>query len=226
VRIDPAAYDAWYRSPFGFLCHRLERDALFSLTRFHVGEKVLDAGCGIGVYLEELLRLSLDVTGVDEDGTLLEYASRSRGKGAVLVKAAIQDLPFEPGSFDKVISVCTLEYVSDPLPAFKELTRVIKNDGVLLIGFLNKNSPWAVRRMEKGKDISSVWHGVRFYGLADMDGLAQKSGLKMTGYKGAIYFPPETEDIDIPDLEAMEAEGRRRSTLTAAFMAVAFSKSR
>jgi SAM-dependent methyltransferase len=222
--IDPRAYDEWYRTPFGALCHRLEKDALFSLASFNPRDKVLDAGCGTGVYLEELLRLGLNVTGVDEDEDMLKYATNSRGRGAVLIKASLQDLPFEPSVFDKVISVCTLEFVGDPPPVLKELSRVLKKDGVLLLGFLNKHSPWARLRMEKGKETTSVWHGVNFCCLSDIAGIAFKAGLRMTGFKGAVYFPPEAEGKELPVLEAMEAEGILHSPSIAAFIGAAFNK--
>jgi SAM-dependent methyltransferase len=222
--IDPRAYDEWYRTPFGALCHRLEKDALFSLASFNLGEKVLDAGCGTGVYLEELLRLGLNVTGVDDDEDMLEYAANSRGKGAALVKATLQDMPFEPSVFDKVISVCALEFVDDPSHALAELSRVLKRDGILLIGFLNKNSPWARLRIEKGKETTSVWHGVKFYCLSEIAGIAFKVGLRMTGFNGAVYFPPEAEGKEISVIEAMEAEGGLRSPAIAAFIGAAFNK--
>jgi SAM-dependent methyltransferase len=225
VKINPAQYDAWYGTAFGSLCHRLEKDALFSLVKFNPGDKILDAGCGTGVYLEELLRLGLDVTGVDEDKDMLEYASNARGKGAFLIKAALEGLPFEPSSFDKVISVCTLEFIDDPLPALEEMVRVLKKDGILLIGFLNRNSPWAVPRMERGKDTGSIWHRVRFYYLSDIAGLAFNAGLRMKSFKGAVFFPPEAEGKDTPILETMEAEGMKHSPSEAAFIAAAFSKS-
>jgi SAM-dependent methyltransferase len=224
LRMDPASYDAWYGTAFGSLCHRLEKDALFSLASFNPGDRVLDAGCGTGVYLEELLRLGLDVTGVDEDEDMLEYASSSRGRGAALIKAALERLPFESSSFDKVISVCTLEFIDRPLPALKEMVRVLKKDGILLIGFLNRNSPWSASRMEKGKDTDSIWHRVRFYCLPDIAGLALNAGLRMMSFKGAVYFPPKAEGEDIATLKAMEADGMQHSPSTAAFIAMDFLK--
>lgn len=224
MKIDPAQYDAWYRSAFGSLCHRLEKNALFSLVSFNPGDKVLDAGCGTGVYLEELVRLGLDVTGVDKDEGMLEYASSSRGRGATFIKATLQDLPFESSSFDKVISVCTLEFIDDSPRVFTELSRVLKKDGILLIGFLNRNSPWARRRMKNEKDPASIWHGVRFFSLPEIASLASKARLRMKGFKGAVYFPPEAEGKDVSILEAMEAEGMKHSPLEAAFIAAAFVK--
>jgi SAM-dependent methyltransferase len=224
LKIDPASYDAWYDSVFGSLCHRLERDALLSLARFKPGEKVLDAGCGTGVYLQELLRLGLDVTGVEEDKDMLGYAARGRGRGAVLVKASLLDLPFVPSSFDKVITVCTLEFTGDPSAVLKELSRVLKKDGVLLLGFLNKNSAWSRLRMKKGEHAGSVWHGVRFYSISEVVGIASSAGLRMTGFKGAVYFPPEAEGGEAPLLMVMESEVRQRSPSTAAFIGISFAK--
>ena len=225
MKIGPAQYDAWYGTEFGSLCHRLEKDAIFSLVSFSSGDAVLDAGCGTGVYLEELIRLGLDVTGVDEDEDMLKYAANSKGRGAALIKATLRDMPFEPSVFDKVISVCALEFVDDPSRALAELSRVLKKDGILLLGFLNKNSPWARLRMEKGRVTTSVWHGVKFYCLSDIAGIAFKVGLRMTGFKGAVYFPPEAEGKEISILEAMEAESIRHAPSTAAFIAAAFVKS-
>jgi len=222
VKIDPAQYDAWYWTEFGSLCHRLEKDALFSLVSFNPGDKVLDSGCGTGVYLEELLRLGLDVTGVDKDEDMLKYAANSRGKGAKLIKAALQELPFEPSSFDKVITVCTLEFIDDPSHVLTELSRVLKNDGILLLGFLNKNSPWARRRRKRENDPTSIWYGVKFFSLPDIAGLGFNSGLRMKGSKGAVCFPPEAEGMNVPIIEAMEAEGMQQSPSEAAFIAAAF----
>ncbi len=222
MKIDPASYDAWYGTTFGSLCHRLEKDAIFSLVKFKPGDKVLDAGCGTGVYLEELLCLGLNVTGVDEDEDMLKYSANFRGRGSTLIKATLQNLPFEPSTFDKVISVCTLEFVDDPSHVLTELSRVLKKDGILLLGFLNKNSPWARRRRKNEKDPASIWHGVRFFGLPNIAGLAFNASLRMKGFKGAVYFPPEAEGKDVPILEAMEAEGMKHSPSEAAFIAAAF----
>lgn len=224
--MDPAAYDAWFATEAGALCHRLERDALFSLAAFGKADRVLDAGCGSGVYLRELAGMGLRPVGVDSDEGMLRYAASSCGKGTLLVRAAVGGLPFRGAAFDKVVSVCTLEFLADPLSAVSEFARVLAGDGVLLAGFLNRTSPWAALRMEKGKDPSSAWHGVRFYTLADVAGLAFRAGLRMLGFRGAVYFPPEAKGVDVSALTVMEAEGRMSSPSSAAFIAAAFIKPR
>ncbi len=221
--IDPATYDEWYKSPFGALCHRLERDALFSLAGFRPGELVLDAGCGIGVYLEEMRRLRVRAVGLDEDEDMLAYASRTRGAGACLVRARLEALPFVPCSFDKILSVCALEFLPDPLPALKELSGTLKSDGILLLGFLNIDSPWARLRMEKGKQAASVWRGARFYSLAEVAGIASGAGLSLCGHRGAVYFPPGAEGTGTQELLALEAEGGQAGK-PPAFVAASFKR--
>ena len=224
MKINPASYDEWYKSPFGALCHRLERDALFSLAGFRPGEFVLDAGCGIGVYLEEMRRLRVRAVGLDEDEDMLAYASRTRGYGADLVRARLQELPFKPCSLDKVLSVCALEFLPDPLPALKELSGTLKDGGILLLGFLNIDSPWARLRMEKGKQAASVWRGVRFYSLAEVAGIASGAGLSLCGHRGAVYFPPEAEGKETHELFALEAGGSRAGGHPG-FIATSFKRS-
>ena len=223
--IDPEAYDAWYQTPFGALCHRLERDALFSLADFKRGENVLDAGCGTGIYLAELIRIGVKPTGLDQDEAMLDFAANAKGLGSMLVKGPLVPLPFESHAFDKVLCVCTLEFVTQPEEAICEMEGVLRPGGILLLGFLNGNSSWAELRLEKAKDPSSVWHGVRFYTLAEITGLAEKCGLRPRGFRSAVHFPLESKNIATDALEALDSEGMARSPFAAAFIAAAFSKS-
>jgi len=224
VSINPSAYDAWYGTPFGALCHRLERDALFSLSEPRRCEKVLDAGCGTGVYIKELLDRGIVPVGLDEDAGMLDFAARNGGHSSKLVRASIDNLPFKSLAFDKVISVCTLEFVVHPEAAVSEIARVLKRGGILLLGFLNCNSEWARLRMEKAKSPSSVWHGATFFCLAEITGIAEECGLRPKGFRSAVHFQPESEGMATDVLEALEYEGRARSPLTAAFIAAAFFK--
>lgn len=223
IRFDPASYDSWYGTTFGAFCHRLEMDALFSLARFRPGETVLDAGCGTGVYLEGLSARGAAAFGLDESAAMLEYVA-GKGLGTRLVRGSLARLPFKDCSFDKVLSVCALEFLDDPLPVFAEFARVMKNGGMLLIGFLNKNSPWARLRREKATDPESVWHGARFYGLGEIGRLAGRLDLRLRGVKGAVHFPPDAEGRDAGELESLENAGRARRPSDAALIAVSFVK--
>lgn len=224
MKIDPASYDAWYRTPFGAFCHRLESDALFSLAGFKRGERVLDAGCGTGIYLAELISIGVKPTGIDQDEAVLDFAAKAKGLGPMLVKGPLVPLPFEGRFFDKVLCVCTLEFVAQPEKAVCEMERVLRPGGMLLLGFLNSNSVWAELRLEKAEDPLSVWHGVRFFSLAEITELAEKCGFVPSGFRGAVHFPPGSEGMATDALEALDSEGMARSPHTAAFIAAAFVK--
>lgn len=189
-----------------------------------MGEEVLDAGCGTGIYLAELISIGVKPTGIDQDEALLDYAAKAKGLGPVLVRGPLVPLPFVSRSFDKVLCVCTLEFVVQPEKAVSEMERVLRPGGMLLLGFLNSNSAWAELRLEKAKDPSSVWHGVRFYALAEITELAEKYGLMPREFRGAVHFPPGSEGMATDALEALDSEGMARSPLTAAFIAAAFVK--
>ena len=218
--IDPGEYDAWYRTPFGSLCHRLERDALFSLAAFEPGERVLDAGCGTGIYLKELKGAGVTPVGLDADAAML-FAAKAKGLDVPLVRASLEAVPFRDGAFDRILCVCSLEFVVNAALVFKELSRTLSGDGVLLLGFLNSRSPWAEVRLEKARDPGSPWHGVWFFSLAEIGSLGAGAGLRLAAFRTAVHFPPEAKWLDIKGLEAAEGVGGNSSS-GAAFIAARF----
>lgn len=220
---DPRVYDEWYLTPFGALCHRLERDALFSLAAFKPGELVLDAGCGTGVYLKELADIGVRPVGLDKDPKMLD-AAKIKLPGAPLVEADLSEMPFKAGAFGKAVSVCALEFVQEPCSAFREFKRVISQGGALILGFLNINSPWARARLKKSEDPGSVWHGVKFWSLSEVERVAARSGLRLSSFRTAVHFPPEAKRRSLEQLEKDELSGLNGPHSCAAFIAVSLKK--
>jgi SAM-dependent methyltransferase len=74
------------------------------------------------------------VTGIDLDNSLLAIARQdfSQVKGVEFRAAAVENLPFEDGTFDLVMTQEMLDHVSDPVSALQEMWRVLKPGGVLL----------------------------------------------------------------------------------------------
>ena len=221
AKFSPEEYDAWHGSQFGSFCHRTERDALFSLTSFQPGERVLDAGCGTGMYLMELKAVGVKPVGLDKCPEMLRAAKKKR-LGVPLVRGDLPAMPFKDEAFAKVVSVCTLEFMTDPLSAFKEFQRVLFKDGSLVLGFLNRNSPWAAIRRKKAKDALSLWHGSVFMSLSEIERHGRMSGLTLFKFVTAVHFPPEARSRPIPELKNIESRGEAPSS--AAFMGALFRK--
>ena len=101
---------------------------------------VLDIGFGGGL----ALKLMLDqvhggrVYGVDPAGSMVTRARRRFAKpireGRLkLLEGDVQELPFPPKTFDRVCTVNTIYFWADPEGAFREIRRVLKDDGDLVV---------------------------------------------------------------------------------------------
>jgi SAM-dependent methyltransferase len=100
--------------------------------------RVLDAACGAGYGTALLAGAASRAVGVDLDEATISYA-RSRFEGCEFVVGDVAALPFEAGTFDLVVSFETIEHVSHPERAIEELTRVLADDGVLMMSTPNKH---------------------------------------------------------------------------------------
>lgn len=113
-------------------------------------DKILDAGCGSGRFLTYFSNLDAFVVGVDASSSMLKRAKKRtyNSNNIFLVQGDIMNLPFRHKSFDAVVSISTLQNLptekycivnEEPCKsAIKEFARVLKNDGQVIISFLNK----------------------------------------------------------------------------------------
>jgi SAM-dependent methyltransferase len=89
------------------------------------GERVLEVGCGTGVFLRRAADLGAEVVGVDASEALLELA-RERVPEADLRLADMESLPFEDDSFDVVAGFNSFFFAVDMVAALREAGRVAK----------------------------------------------------------------------------------------------------
>lgn len=213
-----AAYDAWYETPLHAAIDRAEARALLDLASPRAGELALDAGCGTGIYTTRLLDLGLEVTGVDADPEMLE-AARAKAPGATFFEADLANLPFEDGRFDLTIAVAVFCFVADPDAAVRELVRVTRPGGRIVLGELNRTSLWAARRRLKGLLGDPSWRQARFFGAASLAGLLTRAGARNVQTVTAAYLPPGTPRWLVDRAETVEQLGARLGGFGAAFVA-------
>jgi len=94
-------------------------------------QRILDAGCGKGRIAKELLSRnpSVEIWGVDISDTMLSYVPPN----VKTKQGSLLNLPFDDGYFDYVYSVEALEHAINPEAAIKELCRVLKPGGHILV---------------------------------------------------------------------------------------------
>lgn len=114
----------WYRGRRRVL--RAELDRLHAPP----GARLLDVGCGSGRTLDELAVYGLP-SGVDLSDRAVRTA-RERGHLDVL-RAPAEDLPFAEGAFDVVTCLDVLEHIDDDRAALRELLRVTRPGGRLVV---------------------------------------------------------------------------------------------
>lgn len=108
--------------------------------QFVEGMRVLDAACGTGYGSAILAQRAAAVTGIDISEEAIEYANSKYGNDTIDFKvASIDQLPFDDHCFDVVVSFETLEHVDETTQHnfLKEITRVIKPEGILIISTPN-----------------------------------------------------------------------------------------
>jgi 2-polyprenyl-3-methyl-5-hydroxy-6-metoxy-1,4-benzoquinol methylase len=95
------------------------------------GLKFLDGGSGGGHFSAEAARRGADVTSLDVGEALLDQVARRCQSTRVV--GSILDIPFENHSFDVVMSSEVIEHTDDPKLAIKELARVLRPNGYIII---------------------------------------------------------------------------------------------
>ena len=214
----PEKYDEWFTTPIGFLVKKYETELLLSLLKPNSAEFILDAGCWTGIFTLDLLSLGTHVIGVDLSLPMLSQAvQKTRGYHFQAVLADISFLPFQENTFNKVVSVTALEFIEDARGAMKELFRVTRKGGSIVVATLNSLSPWADRRRAEAKKGHSLFKKAIFRSPDELLAFASAKGV----IKTAVHFLKEDDPAHAQEIEK---EGQRKGLKTGAFVVGCWQK--
>jgi ubiquinone biosynthesis O-methyltransferase len=190
--LGPEAYSRWRASEIGATTERLESQLVLELMGDVGGRSVLDVGCGDGEFALELAKRGAVVTGIDASAAMIDAAKRRATQHNADIAFQVgmaEQLPFPAERFDIVTAITILCFVDDAGPVFREIARVLRPGGRLVIGELGKWSTWAAARRIRAWLGSRLWRRGRFRTANELRGLAAQAGLVVESVRGAVYYP-------------------------------------
>lgn len=148
------------------------REKAFAVARIEPGKVAADIGAGTGFMTEGLVKRGLRVIAVDQSEAMLEeMAKKFQDTDAVHYRVGeAEALPLEDGSTDYVFANMFLHHVLDPPAAVKEMTRILKLGGTLVITDLDEHDFEFLKTEQFDR-----WMGFK---REDVKGWFVKAGLK------------------------------------------------
>jgi SAM-dependent methyltransferase len=171
---------------------KLSEDAYRRLD-LQSGDHVLEIGVGNGLFINSLLQLAPNTRyiGVDISETMLSSAAEANPSlvesGRVSLKlASVDDMPLDDASVDRAVTVNCIYFWPDPAKALKEIRRVLKPAGCLIVAAV---SPETAATSPHFK----LEHGFRIYDAEALEKMHRKAGFASVSVD--IY----TETVKRPD---------------------------
>jgi ubiquinone/menaquinone biosynthesis C-methylase UbiE len=165
------------------------------------------------------------VVGCDIDPRMIARAKAQAAKYKAAIGYAVaraERLSFPDLSFDLVTLITVLAFLPEPDFAVREVARILKPGGSVVIGDLAKWSLWAASRRLRGWRGAQMWSAARFRSARELRALAEAAELRVEQICGAVYYP--RCDFVARLMAPVDPLLGRLTTFGAAFVAVRASK--
>ena len=173
-------YEEWFEKyPYVFKSEVASIKQLMPKGRDKNG---IEVGVGIGRFSKAL--------GIKEG---IEPAPKMRTvaeqRGVFVVNATTENIPYKSGLFDFVLMNFCISYLNDVQQSFNEAFRTLKKGGVLIVGFIEKNSQIG-KLYERRKPKSVFYKDARFYTFENVAAKLKKAGFKNSECFQTLFHRP------------------------------------
>lgn len=109
---------------------------------------ILDVGTGTGFFARMIAKRKAKIIGIDMSENMLKIArelSKNEKLKMRFLKGNAEDLPFKDSTFDKIIAIDLIEHLKNPEIFIREASRVLKNDGKIVLSWPHAKSPYRMK---------------------------------------------------------------------------------
>ncbi|MFZ5785733.1 MAG: class I SAM-dependent methyltransferase [Acidobacteriota bacterium] len=204
-------FSAGYERKRGRGYHALIDDLEVELATRHVGgARILEAGAGTGLVLQRLAPHARQAVGIDLSAGMLRLA---RERELSVAQASVEVLPFADETFDVVLSFKVLAHVPGIEAAVRELCRVTRKGGHLVLEFYNRHSlRTLIKRLKRPTTIGQTFSDedvhTRFDSLADILRYLPP-GVSLQAIRGVRVLTPVAQVHDLPVVSRLFAAAER-----------------
>lgn len=188
VTSGPPVQRMWHRSKLDLL------DWFFVPTP---GERIVDVGCGSGVFSDAMARRGARVTSVDANAEAVAYATKTFARDGMEVRRGyLDELNLPDASFDAATALEIVEhvYLDQVKKLLADLRRVVRPGGRILITTPNYRGvwpviEWAVDRFTSAAHMDADQHVLHFHRKLLRDTLTE-AGFEMVALRTYCTFAP------------------------------------
>ena len=160
--------------------------------------KGIEIGAGTGRFTQPL-GISL---GIEPSKTMREIAI---GRGVNVIAGTAESIPVGDGLYDYVLMVTTVCFLDTPEIAFREVHRILKADGFIIVGLIDRDSKLG-KEYEENKNESKFYRDARFHSVNEIQKDLKKAGFSNIEYVQAI-LPGDADGNYEPKVKQGYGEG-------------------
>lgn len=182
-----------------------------AINRFPAGGTILEIGCSIGQFTVPLTRAGYQVCGMDLSPNSIELARRQVvAQGVTAARFVVGDAEdlsqFSDRQFDGVLSFSTLRYVEQLSRALREIYRVLKLGGTVVLDFPNRWCPWFYLKSWLGSEAHPSDH---WFARTTLQRLFTEAGFRDVRIKPLLFTPTVASARLLPLFRGVDWIGER-----------------
>lgn len=179
--------------------NNVHKDIVMNITDSWTGKKILDLCCGTGRFSMEVAKHGGNVTSLDFSREMLrEIYNKSKStliqNNIHLIQADAQNLMLKNNTFDGCICITAINLIKDYNAVIKEIARVLKPNGFLIMDFRNLQGVFFPFGIYVNLTHSSIEKEVysRWFSLHEIKTSFKDAGLEIQKIQGNFYIPKYT----------------------------------